>query len=118
LIQGIKAEAEMMVVAPCCQKQVRRSMTPPAELQPFLQHGILLERQASMLTDALRALYLENAGYRTKVFEFITLEHTAKNIMITATKGDPRPEAMDEAIQLKEQFGVKRHRLEELLAGA
>lgn len=118
LIQGINAGAAMMVVAPCCQKQVRRSMTPPAELQPFLQHGILLERQASMLTDALRALYLENAGYRTKVFEFITLEHTAKNIMITATKGDPRPEAMDEAIQLKEQFGVKRHRLEELLAGA
>lgn len=118
LIQGINAGAEMMVVAPCCQKQVRRSMTPPAELQPFLQHGILLERQASMLTDALRALYLENAGYRTKVFEFITLEHTAKNIMITATKGEARPEAMDEAIRLKEQFGVKRHRLEELLAGA
>ena len=118
LIQGINAGAEMMVVAPCCQKQVRRSMTPPAELQPFLQHGILLERQASMLTDALRALYLENAGYRTKVFEFITLEHTAKNIMITATKGESRPEAMDEAIRLKEQFGVKRHRLEELLAGA
>lgn len=118
LIQGIHAKAAMMVVAPCCQKQVRRSMSPPAELHPLLQHGILLERQASMLTDALRALYLESSGYRTKVFEFITLEHTAKNIMITATKGEPRPEAMDEAMELKNQFGVKRHRLEELLAGA
>ncbi|MEM9836177.1 MAG: SAM-dependent methyltransferase [Bacteroidota bacterium] len=116
LIQGIRAGATMMIVAPCCQKQVRRSMKPPPELQAFLQHGILLERQASMLTDALRALYLESVGYRTKVFEFITLEHTAKNVMITAVKGAKKPTAMDEALQLKKQFGIQRHRLEELLA--
>lgn len=116
LIQGIRAEADLLVVAPCCQKQVRRSMQPPADMDAMLRHGILLERQAAMLTDALRSLYLESAGYTTKVFEFISLEHTAKNVMITAAKGSPRPEALREAVELKKTFGITRHRLEELLA--
>lgn len=118
LIQGIRAEAQMIIVAPCCQKQVRQAMRPPEALQALLRHGILLERQAAMLTDALRALYLESAGYQTKVFEFISLEHTAKNVMITATKASPRAEAIQEAQALKQQFGILRHRLEELLAEA
>ncbi len=116
LLQGIRAQAGLLIVAPCCQKQVRRAMQPPDNLQPLLRHGILLEQQASMLTDALRALYLESMGYQTKVFEFISLEHTAKNLMITASKGSPRPAALQEAQALKQQFGILRHRLEELLA--
>ena len=51
-----------------------------------LRHGIFQERQAEFATDALRALLLEWAGYDTKVFEFISTDHTAKNIMIAATK--------------------------------
>ena len=51
-----------------------------------LRHGILLERHAEFVTDALRAALLEWAGYETKVFEFISTEHTAKNLMIAATK--------------------------------
>ncbi len=116
LMQGIRAKAQLMIAAPCCQKQVRLAMRPPESLQPLLRHGILLERQASMLTDALRALYLESAGYQTKVFEFISLEHTAKNVMITATQASPRAAALQEAQALKQQFGILRHRLEELLA--
>lgn len=116
LLQGIRAGADLLVVAPCCQKQVRKDMEPPAEVVPLLRHGIMLERQAAMLTDALRALYLEELGYRTKVFEFIALEHTAKNVMITAAKGSPKPEAAQEIDQLKNQFGIQRHYLEERLA--
>jgi hypothetical protein len=51
-----------------------------------LQHGIFQERQAEFATDALRSLLLEWAGYDTKVFEFISTEHTAKNLMIAATR--------------------------------
>ena len=116
LYQGIRAGAEIIIVAPCCQKQVRRDMTVPTPLKPLLDHGILLERQAAMLADSLRALYLEREGYRTKLFEFIPLEHTAKNVMITAVKGKARAGAQVEADSLKETFGVGRHRLEELLA--
>ncbi|MEL7159871.1 MAG: SAM-dependent methyltransferase [Bacteroidota bacterium] len=115
LYQGLQAQAEIMVVAPCCQKQVRRDLEIPADLKPLLGNGILLERQAAMLTDGLRALYLEAEGYQTKLFEFIPLEHTAKNVMITAVKGRKRLEASAEIAALKQRFGVTRHRLEELI---
>ncbi|MEM1358492.1 MAG: methyltransferase, partial [Bacteroidota bacterium] len=115
LHKGLDAQAEIMVVAPCCQKQVRRDMDIPQELKPLLGNGILLERQAAMLTDGMRALLLEAEGYKTKLFEFIPLEHTAKNVMITAVKGRKRKEALGEFQVLKERFGVKRHRLEELI---
>jgi hypothetical protein len=54
-----------------------------------LRHGILLERQAEFVTDALRAALLEWVGYDTKVFEFVSTDHTAKNLMIAATKRGP-----------------------------
>jgi SAM-dependent methyltransferase len=115
LLRGIEAGAELLIVAPCCQKQVRRDMEPPATVTPLLRHGILLERQAEMLTDGLRALYLEALGYRTKVFEFINTEHTPKNLMITASRGEAAPAARQQIATLKETFGVGRHYLEEQL---
>ncbi len=119
LYQGILAGAEIMIAAPCCQKQVRRDMVVPDDLRPLLDSGILLERQAAMLTDGLRALYLQEQGYATTIFEFIPLEHTAKNVMITAIK-QPKgygAGAREEARAVKERFGVSRHRLEELIGG-
>lgn len=117
LYKGLKAKAQMMVVAPCCQKQVRKDMDVPTELKPMLGNGILLERQAAMLTDAMRALLLEAEGYKTKLFEFIPLEHTAKNVMITAVKGRKRSEALDEFRTLRKRFGVKKHYLRKLIKG-
>jgi hypothetical protein len=55
-------------------------------LADALQHGIFQERQAEFVTDALRAQLLEWAGFRTKVFEFISTEHTAKNLMIAGIR--------------------------------
>lgn len=118
LWHGIQAQASIMVVAPCCQKQVRKDLAPTPQLRPFLKHGILMERQAAMLTDALRGLYLEQQGYQTKVFEFISLEHTAKNVMITAIRGKSRPAATTEIQQLMETFGITRHYLGDKLASA
>jgi SAM-dependent methyltransferase len=115
LYKGLLAKAEIMVVAPCCQKQVRRDMVVPDALKPLLNNGILLERQAAMLTDGLRALLLEAEGYKTKLFEFIPLEHTAKNVMITAIKGRKRPKALEEFRTLRKQFGVKKHYLRKLI---
>jgi len=115
IAKGIRAQAQLIIVAPCCHKQVRKAMRPPATLLPMLQHGILLERQAEMLTDAIRSLLLEAHGYKTKVFEFIGTEHTPKNVMITAIKSEPRPGALAEINQLKAQFGIERHHLEDLL---
>lgn len=86
LFRGITTGATLLVVAPCCQKELRPQLTPAPVLAPALRHGIFQERQAEFVTDALRALLLEWAGYDTKVFEFISTEHTAKNVMIAATK--------------------------------
>ncbi|MTB53708.1 SAM-dependent methyltransferase [Lewinella sp. W8] len=116
LHHGMRAGAEIMVVAPCCQKQVRRDMEVPKGLRPLLGNGIILERQAAMLTDGLRALFLEAEGYKTKLFEFIPLEHTAKNVMITAVRGRRREKAREEIRHLKKTFGVTRHHLEDLLS--
>ncbi|MFZ5494899.1 MAG: class I SAM-dependent methyltransferase [Verrucomicrobiota bacterium] len=86
LARGIKAGTALIVVAPCCQKELRPQLRAAPVLAPALRHGIWQERHAEFVTDALRALLLEWAGYETKVFEFISTEHTAKNLMIAATK--------------------------------
>lgn len=86
IARGIAAGSALIVTAPCCQKELRPQLTPAAVLSPALRHGIFQERHAEFVTDALRALLLEWSGYGTKVFEFISTEHTAKNVMIAATK--------------------------------
>lgn len=90
LMAGIQAGAKFLVVAPCCQKELRRQLTAPAVLAPALKHGIFQERQNEFVTDALRALLLEAVGFETKVFEFISTEHTAKNLMLVAQRKSPQ----------------------------
>jgi SAM-dependent methyltransferase len=121
LAAGIRQKARILVVAPCCHKQIRREMQPRNEMKPLLKHGILLERQAEMLTDGIRALQLEAEGYSTKVFEFVSTEHTAKNVMITATMEQRKmnqrsQEALQQIADLKTAFGIREHWLEKLLA--
>lgn len=116
IAKGIENKVEVMVLAPCCQKQIRKDMQVENQMKPLLKHGILLERQCEMLTDGIRALLMEANGYKTSVFEFISPEHTAKNVMITGVRSEPRPEALDEVAQLKKSFGISEHYLESLLA--
>jgi SAM-dependent methyltransferase len=113
LAKGIDAGAALIVVAPCCQKEIRPQIVAPTVLAGALKHGIFEERQAEFVTDALRAQLLEWAGYRTRVMEFISSEHTAKNTMITAVKtrraADP---AVAEKIRAFAAFyGVRRQAL-------
>lgn len=113
--KGINADAKYIVVSPCCQKQLRKDMEEPSNLSPMLKHGIFKERMAEMLTDAIRSLFLESHGYDTKVFEFISSEHTSKNLMITAVKGQGNKFALKHIESLKAQFGVKHHYLEDII---
>jgi SAM-dependent methyltransferase len=122
LAAGIHNKAKIIVVAPCCHKQIRKEMQARNELAPLLRHGILEERQAEIVTDGIRALLLEAEGYETRVFEFISTEHTAKNVMITATVNDKRlkakdqkPKALEKVAALKAGFGFQEHYLEKLL---
>ncbi len=118
LHKGITADAKLIVVAPCCHKQIRREMergNAKNDLSPLTRHGIFMERQAEMVTDAIRALVLEHFGYTVKVFEFISDAHTPKNVMIAATKtGKRSPEALEKIRKIKDYFGIGAHALEGL----
>ena len=118
LARGVESGAQLIVVSPCCHKEVRPQIVPPKVLEAALSHGILLERQAEFVTDALRAALLEWAGYDTKVFEFISTEHTAKNLMLTAVKRRPRGQSEELAAKVRNLarfYGVKVQRLAGLL---
>ena len=82
IFKGIKSNANLIVCAPCCHKQVRRDMKSRSKFNLITKHGIFKERLAEMLTDTLRTLIMEKEGYKTKAFEFISNEHTRKNIML------------------------------------
>jgi SAM-dependent methyltransferase len=117
---GLRAGARILVASPCCHKELRPQLVRPAPLAPLLRHGIHLGQEAEMLTDGLRALALEAAGYEAKVFEFVSLEHTSKNKMILATRrrgdaGDAARRAAAEAESLKAFYGIREQCLERLL---
>jgi len=121
LVTGIRQTAKIIVVAPCCHQQIRKAMDTRNELAPVLRHGILEERQIEIVTDGIRALLLEAEGYSTYIFEFISTEHTAKNMMITALRAprktaDERMAALKKAAALKAGFEIGEHYLEGLLA--
>jgi hypothetical protein len=115
LAAGVRAGAKLLVVSPCCHKQVRQQLTPPPMLADILRHGILAERQAELLTDGLRALVLEACGYETKVFEFISHEHTGKNVMISATRRGEGDRNFERVREILRGFGIERFRLLDLL---
>jgi hypothetical protein len=114
---GIHSGAAIIMCSPCCHKQLRPQMKSPAVLKPILQYGVHLGQEAEMVTDSLRALLLEANGYTTKVFEFISLEHTNKNKMILAVKKDrdDSKELLAQITAIKEFYGVREHCLEQLL---
>lgn len=120
IYKGITTGTQYIIVAPCCHKQVRKSMAPENELKAVLKHGIFLEREAELLTDGLRGLILEKYGYKIKVLEFISTEHTPKNVMIIATKTEKNVDkaGISKKInQIKKSFGIDYHHLELLLEG-
>jgi SAM-dependent methyltransferase len=118
IFKGVRAEADLIVVAPCCHQELRPQIEPPAILKNILKHGVMLEREAESITDGLRAILLEKEGYQTKLFEFVSTEHTPKNNMIVGTrqKKQPDSEKFDEEVKvIKDFYGIKEQRLENLL---
>jgi len=118
LHHGIRAGASLILAAPCCHQEIRAQLTPPPVLREVLRHGILAEREAELVTDGIRALLLEIHGYKAGVFEFISSEHTGKNLMIAAHKRrDPHdPAPLRERLHaLLAFYGIREQRLARLL---
>ena len=108
IAQGVKWGSDLIICAPCCQHELHQRIARP-EFRAVLRHGILRERLADTLTDALRAAALRVAGYQAEVIEFIDPEHTAKNLMIRAEKSPNvnRLDAATEYLRLREFWGVQ-----------
>lgn len=123
IFKGIKANAELIVVAPCCHKQIRREIEQNKvknDVSFLTKYGIFLERQAEMVTDGIRALILEYFGYKTKVFEFISDAHTPKNVLVVGIKSKGhgakgKAETLEKIKASKAYFGIGYHHLERLL---
>lgn len=119
ILRGIGSGARLIVVAPCCHKEMRPQLGSPEALAPVLAHGLFKERFAEWVTDGLRTLFLEWAGYKVRVIEFVDAGHTPKNLMLAAVRvAEPfqRTEVRDQIVALKTFAGVAQHALDELLA--
>lgn len=119
---GIQNQAQLIVVAPCCHKQIRQAITSNKQENSFdflTRHGIFFERTSEMITDGMRALILEYFGYKVKVMQFISDAHTPKNVMIMASKQNINPQQQQEILKqidaIKSEWGIASHHLEKVL---
>lgn len=121
IFKGIQNESSLIVVAPCCHKQVRRELEAVKaknDLDFMIKYGIFLERHAEMLTDSIRSLIMEYYGYEMRVMQFISDQHTPKNVMLVglkkSTDSKKQSEILNKIQELKQYFGIGYQHLERL----
>lgn len=85
LAKAVAWGAKVILSVPCCQHELNGQIENEL-LEPVLRYGLIKERMAALVTDALRAEYLVGEGYDAQILEFIDMEHTPKNILIRAVK--------------------------------
>lgn len=118
LAKAVGWNAQVILSVPCCQHEVNIQITEKIRresregdalisLSPVLDYGLLRERFSALVTDGLRAKYLEGMGYETQVLEFIDMEHTPKNILLRAVKKNKQNEkVLEETKKCQEFLGV------------
>ncbi len=102
LAKAVGWGAKVILSVPCCQHELNGQIENDI-LKPILKYGLLKERMAALVTDGLRAEYLECAGYDTQILEFIDMEHTPKNILIRGVKNGKKGENQ-KAVKKCEEF--------------
>ena len=102
IFNAINWNADLICAVPCCQHELRNQMKA-RNLDIFSAYGIIEERVAALTTDAIRAKLLEYVGYKAQIIEFTGMEHTAKNLMIRASKRqlrkDGRPHHLPKTLE-------------------
>lgn len=110
LYNAVKWNAKMIFSVPCCQHEFNAQMQSES-LSLLTKYGIVQERVAALMTDAVRANLLEHLGYKTQLLEFIDIAHSPKNILIRASKGnissEKREKALNEVNNLMNEFKFK-----------
>ena len=108
LAQAVRCGARLVLSVPCCHHHLNAQLKADV-LRPMLRHGLLRERTADIITDAARAAALRVLGYTVDVVEFVSPEHTNRNLMLRAVAGGPIGErvAADEYRALCQFWGVE-----------
>lgn len=105
LAKAVGWNAKVILSVPCCQHELNGQIQSDM-LAPVLKYGLIKERMAALITDALRAEYLEGEGYDAQILEFIDMEHTPKNILIRAVKTGKKKENKEEIKNCEKQLHV------------
>ena len=110
LYNAVQWNAGLILSVPCCQHELNQQMHTDT-FSAMTRYGIIKERIAALMTDAIRANLLTCVGYDTSILEFVDLSHTPKNLLIRAVKSgvsDKKKEkAMEEVQNLMNEFSVR-----------
>jgi hypothetical protein len=118
---GINSGARLILSAPCCQHEIAPQIKDTGEgLKGLIKYPLLKQRHADLVTDAARALLLEASGYKVRLIEFVSTEHTSKNILIAAVKSATvdRSAALQQFQALQNAIGFSAHHLASQLKDA
>ncbi len=109
LYNAIKWNSKMIFSVPCCQHEFNKQMNTES-LSILTRYGIVKERVAALMTDAVRGNLLECVGYKTQLLEFIDIAHSPKNILIRASKSniskEKREKNLSEVNALMSEFNL------------
>ena len=110
LYNAISWDASLIFSVPCCQHELNAQMESE-RFSILTRYGLIQERTAALMTDAIRGNLLEACGYKTDLLEFVDLSHTPKNILIRAKKGKVRKEQKEKMLReveaLMEEYHLK-----------
>ena len=110
IVQAIGWDCRILLTVPCCQHELNGQMKSE-NLSILTRYGIVKERTAALMTDAIRANLLTESGYRTQLLEFVDLSHTPKNLLIRAVRavipGSAKKQARAEIDAIEQEFGLE-----------
>ncbi len=114
IVCALACAAEWIYLAPCCHHAIQtqlKTSTVPVWARPLLDDGITRERLGDLLTDTLRRDTLRGHGYRAHLEEFVSLEHTQKNILLRAhkiaTTAEERAKWLSQVQDMCAEWGVQ-----------